>query len=363
MKKTLASLATIATLSGFAVCAGAASVQLYGTVDTGVLYTRSQVTGEKATTSFEQASGLGMSSVWGLRGSEELGNGMTVSILLESGFDADSGHSDPDRLFSEEASVTVSGDFGALTVGRMGALTSGYGTYDLFMATGDAMDGGHADHVAACYWLDRDIYNNTVTYRSPEMGGITFYAQYSLGTDDDKAANRSKERYAALGLAYKAGKLDMALIVDTVMKNRSLASGYERDLDDAVGISFGMNYDAGFMKAFFGIQYGKHENTFAGAELEAEAADLDGYSLAVGSAFPVCGGELQISAYYANGDGSVFGGASDRVDVNRRGVGAFHYYELSRRTSVYVGAGYDQMQVDAVKTKATQVLLGLTHGF
>ena len=45
----------------------------------------------------------------------------------------------------------------------MGALTAGEGTYDIFMANGDAMDGGYADYIGAGYWMDRGIYDNMLT--------------------------------------------------------------------------------------------------------------------------------------------------------------------------------------------------------
>ena len=76
-------------------------------------------------------------------GQEELGNGYNVGFKLESGFGADDGRLGEDNtLFNREASLTVSGPFGALSAGRMGALTSGTGTYDIFQAGADVLDGG-----------------------------------------------------------------------------------------------------------------------------------------------------------------------------------------------------------------------------
>lgn len=366
MKKTFLSTMMAVGLGSMAFGANA-DVEIYGTVDTGFLYSHTKVTGEKADDSFEMASGLGSTSVFGFRGSKDLGNGMKISFLFEAAFESDTGASDPDNFFGEESSLTVSGNFGALSVGRMGALTAGAGTYDIFMANADAMDGGYADFIGAGYWLSRDIYNNTVTYQSPEINGVTLYAQYSLGTDDDTPSCRDKERYAALGSTYTIGNLNMVFVVDTVMKNRNLAEDvYSRHLDDAYSVSFGVNYDMGFMKPFLGIQYGKNENSFAGVEFEETlAANLDGYALAIGSAFAVWGGELQVSAYYADGDGEaiVSADATESKDIKRWGIGAFHNYELSERTSLYVGAGYDQTEVCDVKSKGTQVLFGMTHNF
>lgn len=366
MKKSLLSAATALALASFAMSAQARSVEIYGTVDTGFLGTYSKVGSDKSDTTVEMGSGLGSTSIFGITGSEDLGNGMKVSFLLEAAFESDTGADDPDNFFGEESSLTLSGQFGALSVGRMGALTAGAGTYDIFMANGDAMDGGYADHIGTGYWLGRDIYNNTVTYQSPEMGGVTLYAQYSFGTDDDTPSCRDKERYAALGATYTAGDLNMTFVVDTVMKQRSHGEGeYDRSLDDAIGLSFGINYDIGFMKPFLGVQYGKHENTIAGFEHDGYAGDFDGYAVAAGSAFPIWGGELQVSAYYADGDGYVIGGNNElaKKEISRWGIGAFHNYELSKRTSLYVGAGYDVLEEDGAKTKGAQAMFGMTHNF
>lgn len=358
MKKTL--IASAIGLMGAASMAQAANVEFYGTIDTGVLYTHSKVDGQSSEHAFALESGLGTTSIYGLRGEEKLGDDLAVSFVLEGAFASDSGEMD-DRLFGEEAQVSLTGSFGTLSAGRMGALTSGSGTYDLFMATGDSMDGGYADHIGAGYWMSRDIYNNMLTYATPEFAGFTGYVQYSLGTESDAEGSRAKDRYAALGLSFQQDNFAAALVVDTVLKNHS-----DVTTDDAVAVSFGMNYDLGFMKPFVGIQYGKNENTLGGAELESVAGEFDGYAVALGSAFPVCGGELQVSAYYAKGDGYEFtanGPAAEETEISRWGIGAFHNYELSKRTSLYVGLGYDELEVNDLKAKGMQGMMGLTHNF
>lgn len=65
-----------------------------------------------------------------------------------------------------------------------------------------------------------------------------------------------------------------------------------------------------------------------------------------------------MSAYYADGED----GAA-KTEIKRWGIGAFHNYELSERTSLYVGAGYDQTEIDSEKGRGTQVMFGMTHNF
>ena len=111
MKKTLAALAV---LGAFAGSAAAADVQLYGVVDEGFIYTNTKVTDQKSDNQFQLGSGLNLGSRWGLKGTEDLGNGYKVGFKLESGFNADTGTLQENRLFRREAGLTLYGPFGSL---------------------------------------------------------------------------------------------------------------------------------------------------------------------------------------------------------------------------------------------------------
>ena len=376
LQKSLAAAAVIAVFTAAAGTAAAADVTLYGTVDTGFVYTHEKLTGEESDNRFEMASGFNTSSVFGLKGNEEIGD-MTVSFVLENSFNSDDGSlSEENRLFDKEAQVSVAGRFGTLSMGRMGALTAGDGTYDIFMAGADSMDGGYGDYVGTGYWLDRGIYDNMVTYQSPEFGGFTAFAQYSFGTESNDAEHsRNKNRYAAVGATLSAGNFNAVLVVDTVLANRSFgdkAADYAKDRDDAMAVSFGMNYDFGFVQPFFGAQYGKHENVLAGSNADDYTyGDLDGYALHLGAIVPSSLGETQVSLFWADGDGDLYKSVGDtptKNDVSVWGIALFHNYELSNRTSLYVGMGYSDQETkpqggDKVETKAYQCGLGLVHSF
>ena len=376
--------------------AQAASVEVYGTVDTGLLYTHESKdfkdnngkTHESAD-NWGVASGTNTASVIGIRGMENISDDLSVGFVLENSFNSDDGSfAEENTLFDKEAQLFVTSSFGTVSLGRMGALTAGEGTYDIFMVNGDAMDGGYADYIGAGYWMDRGIYDNMISFQSPEFAGITAFAQYSFGTSgDDMVPSRDKERYAALGATFSAGNFSSVAVVDTVMKNRQTVTGYDKAIDDAMAFSIGANYDMGFMKPFIGFQYGQHEQMIGGVpvfetdETESYVGDLDGYAVAVGSAFPIWGGELQVSVYYADGDGKAYGYDQDetqspevsKMNVKRYGVALFHNYELSKRTSLYAGIGYDYQEYDEsyvnssekehFEQDSVQVGVGLVHNF
>lgn len=375
--------------------AQAASVEVYGTVDTGLLYTHESSDSKdnngkthESADNWGVASGTNTASVIGIRGMENISDDLSVGFVLENSFNSDDGSfAEENTLFDKEAQLFVTSSFGTVSLGRMGALTAGEGTYDIFMVNGDAMDGGYADYIGAGYWMDRGIYDNMISFQSPEFAGITAFAQYSFGTSgDDMVPSRDKERYAALGATFSAGNFSAVAVVDTVMKNRQTVTGYDKAIDDAMAFSIGANYDMGFMKPFIGFQYGQHEQMIGGLpvvetdETKSYVGDLDGYAVAVGSAFPIWGGELQVSVYYADGDGKAYDYYQDettpevsKMNVKRYGVALFHNYELSKRTSLYAGIGYDYQEYDEsyvnssekehFEQDSVQVGVGLVHNF
>lgn len=99
MKKTLIALAAMSAFAA-AGTAAAADVTLYGKADLGLHYTYNKVDGQDAVNSFDMKSGQNAGSRFGLKGTEDLGNGTKVGFILENGFNADDGTMGQDsRLF------------------------------------------------------------------------------------------------------------------------------------------------------------------------------------------------------------------------------------------------------------------------
>ena len=85
MKKTLIALATLGVFTGVA-CA-ASNVTLYGKIDMSALVSKA----DNSDATVQMKSGFRQGSRWGIRGSEDLGNGYSVGFDLEQGFNADDG--------------------------------------------------------------------------------------------------------------------------------------------------------------------------------------------------------------------------------------------------------------------------------
>ena len=401
MKKSLLALAVL----GAAASAQAADVSVYGVVDTGLAYTYQDNWGldnndniahtADGESSLEMASGINASSRFGIVGSEDLGNGMKVAFKLESGINTDDGSlGQGGRLFGREASLTLSGDFGKISAGRMGGVGSSAGTYDYVYLIGEAFDGGDFN-----IWgmTASSRYDNMITYETPEFAGVKVTAQYSFDGDtgadnddyqaDDQHGTEGKstvDRYASLALTGGFGNLQF---VGAYEYFNHAANSFVKD--DGHLFHLGGNYDFGVTKVFALAQYYQGIRNAAGWNLtddfiddykkEDQAAGLGtdgfkGYGLHIGSITPIGGGDLTVAAYFQDGKlENVYDDTTDPtydIDAQYVGVTARYAYHLSKRTDAYLGAGYAKATLDTsafdehdMEKELIQAYVGLTHRF
>lgn len=365
------SLIAIATLGAFAGSAMAADITISGRIDTGLNFHDREVKELGVTTvdenTFQMKTGQYSSSRITIKGSEDLGNGMKVGFLLENGFDSDNGDLAQDgKIFGREAIVYLEGDFGHFSMGREGALSSGVGSYNVvwgFSPWGTGW-GDYANPKGQFMVGDRDRFNNTLTYRSPEFAGVQVYAQYSLAADADEDDQSTKnKRYAGLGATYNLGAFSTGIVVDTIM-NKST----ETNTEDSLGISWGASYDFGVTKPMILVQYGKNEKTLGGFNVSDyyyfderitnfQNEGLTGYGVTLGAITPLFGGNLYTSVSYTDGElegeatsqyNAGGAGSSARLydgDLQRWGVAVGYDYPLSKRTKLYGFAAYNEGEI------------------
>lgn len=380
MKKTLLA-ATI--LGAFACAASAANVQVYGLIDTSLSFVHSDadISGMDSKNSFTMENAEQFGSRFGLRGSEDLGNGMKVSFVLESGFESDTGALDTKqrgRLFGRESNVTVSGGFGDVTFGLIPIFGSVLGANGLFRALDPVTANytvGFGSGFATASSMTR--VDNAISYKTPTFAGFTGYAMYSFKVNGKDGAGQegdgSTDRYASLAVRYQQGPLEAVLIADQTRYGNDQYRGF----DDGSTVTFGGNYtlDNGLKLIAFGQWFDSMIlSTVARAgvaydgitELLGDAGygQVDGYGLSFGVNFPLAGGVAKASVNYRDMDNT------DNVDFTRWTVAGGYDYPLSKRTTVYAMGGYSQEKVelnDAKNTEATpggyQLVLGLLHRF
>ena len=193
MKKTLAAVAVLGAFAGSAI---AADVTLYGIVDAGFNYSHVDMDSDTVEDidSFSMESGQQSGSRWGLKGTEDLGNGLTVGFILEDGFSADDGVNTDG--FNRESSLFVEGAFGKLALGRIGSINNGTSSWAL---AGDVNPFGTSwkDYVASAAntMSMAGVLENMIAYQTPTFAGFTVYAQYSMGGNDEGENESTTDRY------------------------------------------------------------------------------------------------------------------------------------------------------------------------
>lgn len=406
------SLAALAVLGAFAGSAMAADVELYGVIDTGLQYqdlsydvgdlSKSGISVDDES-SFKMSSGVNSGSRFGLKGGEDLGNGLKVGFVLENGFTSDDGAlNNGGRLFGREAQLNVSGAYGTLAFGRMGNLVSGNGSFGI---AGNLSPFGTSwgDYSAAVnnVMTTFDRFDNTVTYKSPEFAGVTVYAQYSFGTDaknnyEGVEGKSSIDRYAAIGATYANGPLSLVAIVDQVNYSQKAWSepvlpdeNSKKDVDDAYSFTLGGSYDFSVAKVYAAGQYFKDTDVASVDRVKNEWFDMNsdgsrfqmsGFGLALGADVPLMGGTFKVGTAYLDGtidmvnkwdlkDVQTFG----EMDLTRWNTSVGYQYNLSKRTSVYGVASYSYNNVEGdrsfqdmdldVDMKVVEAAVGLVHRF
>ena len=363
------SLAAVAVLGAFAASSFAADVTFYGKVDAGLKYMNTETTGfdNKTVTSddFTLDSGVGQASRFGIKATEDLGNGYKVSFKLENGFKDDTGaFNDSSRLFDREASLTVTSDWGSLIAGRIGSFSVAASQTDVIFARGDALDGGHfGNGLVALGRID-----NTLAYQSPKIAGFQATGIYSFKMDGVKGegeeGHSSADRYAAFGVTYDIGALQTAIGYEQVLRNDKAAT-----INDAKLIHFGGNYDFDLFKLYVMGQYFEGMDKAISSDDVVTAAmnkdGIDGYGLHLGAQFDALAGHFDTAFYYVDATAN---GEKDR-DGEYFGITGRYIYDLSKRTNIRVAAQYSQTTWDKIADTADfekdtyGAYVALTHNF
>jgi len=222
MKKTQVALAAMALVASTAALAD--GVTVYGVLDVGL---QSVNNGTTTTRSFG-GGGTESPSLFGVRGSEDLGNGMKASFNLEAGLNSGNGALDNGSysantgasyaaggsvntsIFGRAMNVGVDGDFGSVKAGVVmdPAFLAALGV--------DPRGMGNGSGTALNSWgyttgyspnLLQGIFNaNSVMYTSPNINGLQFSGSYGMGG----TASSRQDGSQSIGVTYAAGNLNFA---------------------------------------------------------------------------------------------------------------------------------------------------------
>jgi len=201
MKKTLVALAALAATGAFAQT----SVTLYGVIDAGVASLKNVGDGTKNAT--VMTDGALSSSVWGLRGSEDLGGGLKANFNVESDLSMNNGTHSSAGFWRRASNVGISGNFGAIDVGVK--LNPVIATNGALMTTA----GNSVSTMTSGALGFSDFYTrNAITYTSPSVGGVVIQAQTGLSQSVNSSTAGSMN---AISAAFTSGPFEARIATQT----------------------------------------------------------------------------------------------------------------------------------------------------
>ncbi|WP_296873323.1 porin [Tibeticola sp.] len=340
------------------------NVQIYGVVDVGYNRSSSSDTGTfKSRNALD--SGLQNGSRIGFRGTEDLGNGLKASFVLEYdiGVDTGAGLAGPSR----QSFLALSNAYGTVAAGRQ--YTPQYelvSKVDPFGAgtVGDVTFGKGVYLMGAWAAPGTIRLDNLLAYVSPSFGGFNVIAGYTangIGDEESplKAALSNDVEVWAINPNYSNGPLFVGLNYHQVKSEAPLTGGV-RDYKDKVW-DLGATYDFGVLK--LSALYGQLKSTEDGVVDSKTKQWMVGASVPVGSA-----GAALVSYSRQTTD---FGGGWPDEKASKWAVGYTH--ALSKRTNLYAvyakiktndaAEGWYSVENPANNDYTSGLNLGVSHSF
>jgi hypothetical protein len=414
MKKSVVALAVLGAFTGLA--SAQSSVTLYGRLDANVgavdpgskgLAGKSARVGESVTKMNDGGTGGLGASRFGMRGVEDLGDGLKAYFKLESQISLDSGsnggatQTSTNSMFNREAYVGLgSSTWGDIRLGRLETLsrevnrTINDASGENQLNISEVID---TNAKQSGYYQNRTYFNNfgtrvdnAISYRSPSfMGMAQMIATYSLSESaaapsgntgtaftGQTAPAGNVASYTGVGFIVTAGPLSADLVYEQLNGGGQGGGAYAK-----TG-TIGANYDLGFAKIYAAYQDGSDVTQAFGANAEttfgtsagntkantgktsnyASGVDLKASNFGVKAPF----GKWTFVAQYTQSElsgnallKSVWG--DDKVNQSKYGLSA--EYAFSKRTSVYgvvIGRSGDH---DEYLNRKNEYNIGLAHTF
>jgi predicted porin len=307
----------------------------------------------------------GMTTSWfGFRGTEDLGGGLKANFALTSFFRADAGQfgrfPGNETLFSRDAHVGLSGNFGSVSLGR--DLAPNFLPTILFNPFGDSFTFSplimHSDVPLfnASGWtnsLAGDTgWSNEILYTTPNFGGLSANVHYQFG----EVAGDSGKKNVGVNLLYFGGPLALTAFYHNVKVNNPLNTPVGNvqpggNLPLASGVfaarqtawMVGGSYDFSVAKLF--ATYGQTSHDI---DLEDKTAQL-------GLTVPFGKGKVLASWAQTRRSGVAIG-----ADQKRNTTSVGYGYDLSKRTDLYAIVMNDRI---TSQTSGNSLGLGIRHRF
>ncbi|MBP7566174.1 MAG: porin [Burkholderiaceae bacterium] len=327
------------------------------------------------------------SSRFGLRGTEDLGGGLSALFQLEAGVNIDDGSSGNGggNLFSRTAIVGLKGGFGEVTAGRQ--VNPAFKVQGAGQAMG-AMNGITDAGAIVIPAAGGVRSSNSVRYATPDFGGFTaevlLAAPEARGTTTSGAnAVESKSNMgSSLALNYNAGPLYVGVGYDqrkVGLRTSNFTTGaFVSDIGaDRKTWVLSTAYDLGFVKPFVSYTRDKSALSSTTPGVVGHAAVTE-KAWSLGATAPLSTNGLLFAEYGnsktsfgASVNGTSVLAAGDTVGGKERAFSIGYRHNLSKRTWVQSAYGFYKQEswdrgtgfADIDTTKQRALALTVSHVF
>lgn len=367
------------------------SVTLYGVVDVGVLTQtltsgNNDPKGNQTSNQTGMASGQQSGSRWGLKGVEDLGNGLSANFVYESAVTVNTGSSSG---FTRQSTLGLESKvWGKLDLGRR--LSPGTLAFDGIDPFANSFGTASLNSSLGATF---SRISNMMMYTSPLLNGFTASIGYSFDADAksikgaptsagytgtfEKYGSTTKTRAFNLGLRYAKGPLVLGALYAQYMP-AAWKTGNSPAVANAPTPkqwSLGGTYDFKVVKAH--AAYGQNiQGIVEGTSVNSsftDGGDTDsGGGILFASGARASSWMLGLSAP-AGAEGKVFlswqqmmpGGSFKNSNfVNTQNVGSIGYtYSMSKRTNLYAYYSYMNNSAMLAGSKASSLGVGVRHLF
>lgn len=357
MQKNLLALTLTSVLMTFVNVSQAAEAQLYGRVDTALLF-QDVKSADHATMKLENAA-----SRLGLNIKETLTPDLSVHAYLETGFNSDDGSfsntsggskTGTTMLFDRRSILSMkSKTYGELGFGRMGTVRSTMAPFGVGLGSLDPFETAYSMDCSISGVFGNDARgNNSITWLSPKWAGWTVGTTFSLATvgqEDEHTGNNDRQ---LAGLAsYDKGPFRFVFGAThqwfgEVDEAKQLVKNYDRKNAQAYTLGATWQIEPN-LKLFSAFQYHKNWRAVGGWNIDkwyAKNPDdakngIDGTTALVGLQYwPTQNIRLITDYLFFDGEHQMSDGS--QIDAKRHVINGAAEYYLSKTTRLYWSLSY-----------------------
>lgn len=340
MKKTLIAVAALAATGAFA------QVTVYGRLDAGYANTKNTTVANGVSTD-TFANGVqshnSVSSMWGLKGSEDLGRGMNAFFQLDQDLYTANGNTGSSGAnggvpnapgFNRVSKIGINGGFGSIAFGR------DYNQVFKLIAASDVHNLSRISAVTLASATGGSTQPNLVMYSSPNMSGFQVNVDYG-NQDSSVGTNNNTTKVLDLTGTYTNGPL----MVGAGLGNTTTNTGVNAPDGKTEGTVLAASYNFGtFTLKGSAINSKVTAATAIGQQLESKEYNI-------GAAVPM--GKVTLTAQIARKTVSGLTAANATTDTSGSSWVIGADYALSAKTALFAKTGVYGVQSGTLANDTT----------